>query len=81
MQGTAEVIPRSGASGERRGSREADEAESAVHGLLALRYTACARCGRRIRVRLHSVLSRCHTWCPYCRENVPLCRVESDGAE
>lgn len=39
MQGTAEVIPRSGASGERRGSREADEAESAVHGLLALRYT------------------------------------------
>ncbi|GAC64636.1 hypothetical protein ET1_12_01610 [Edwardsiella tarda ATCC 15947 = NBRC 105688] len=52
-----------------------------MHGLLALRYTACARCGRRIRVRLHSVLSRCDTWCPYCRENVPLCRVEPDGAE
>ncbi|STC85541.1 Uncharacterised protein [Edwardsiella hoshinae] len=48
--------------------------ENAVQGLLALRYAACARCGRRIRVRLHSVLSRCHTWCPYCRENVPLCR-------
>ncbi|WP_416045161.1 formamidopyrimidine-DNA glycosylase [Edwardsiella ictaluri] len=55
------------------GDEEERAADGTVQRLLDLRYAICPACRQRIRTRLHSVLSRCHTWCPFCRKNVPLC--------
>lgn len=50
------------------GDEEERAADGTVQRLLDLRYAICPACRQRIRTRLHSVLSRCHTRCPFCRK-------------